>query len=311
MRAAATAVIFPAILPIIGKSGPSRNLAMRILSSRLVSQYTVLFGVTAVLAGTWIVALLKPYTPGSDLGYNLGLVGGLLMLATVLAYPMRKYVKALRRLGSMRPWFQVHMVMGVLGPVFILFHTTFVISSVNAFVAFASMMIVMLSGFVGRFAYRRIHNSLDGRKKTLEEFEAHMETSERGLASLVRALPEARLAIDAHRELALTRSGSWLARAWRFLTLDVNARRVANSLEGDIARLIREVGPAQGWDEATQAKRVRRGVDLVRGYLRAVNATAQFGAFERIFSLWHVMHVPLIYLLLLSAVYHVVAVHMY
>ena len=38
---------------------------------------------------------------------------------------------------------------------------------------------------------------------------------------------------------------------------------------------------------------------------------AQFGAFERIFSLWHVMHIPLVYLLVLSAAYHVLAVHMY
>ena len=33
--------------------------------------------------------------------------------------------------------------------------------------------------------------------------------------------------------------------------------------------------------------------------------------FERIFSLWHVVHIPLVYLLVGTAIWHVIAVHMY
>jgi hypothetical protein len=291
---------------IIENSPPGRNPTMRYLP-----QIITFFAVTGLLTATWIVAFLKPYTPGSDLGYNLGLVGGVMMLTLIITYPLRKYVKAFRRLGPMKPWFQAHIMLGIVGPMLILFHTTFVISSVNAFVAFMSMVIVVSSGFIGRYAYRRIHHGLYGRKATLEEFEEHMRSSERGLASLVKAIPEAETALAEYRKTAFSREGSFATRAWRFLTMGRRARRVAGELEQHIARLIREGGPSRGWDEQVQARRIRRGAGLVRSYLRAVNAAAQFGTFERIFALWHIMHVPLLYLLALSGVYHVIAVHMY
>jgi hypothetical protein len=50
---------------------------------------------------------------------------------------------------------------------------------------------------------------------------------------------------------------------------------------------------------------------LIRHYVRAVQQVAQFGAYERLFSWWHMLHVPFLYMLVLSAIAHVVAVHMY
>jgi hypothetical protein len=47
------------------------------------------------------------------------------------------------------------------------------------------------------------------------------------------------------------------------------------------------------------------------GHLAAVNKTAAFVFYERLFALWHVLHVPLFALLLFAAVIHVVAVHLY
>ncbi len=275
-----------------------------------VSKTVLLFALAGIAAAAWVVAILKPYTPGSDLGYGLGLAGGLMMLA-LLTYPLRKHVKWLRGLGTMKPWFQAHMVLGVMGPVLVVFHTTFTVSSFNALVASLCMVIVASSGFIGRYAYRQIHHGLYGRKASVDEFEEHMRSSERGLASLVRAMPAAAAALTQFREEAFSRGGGTLERGWRFLTLRTRARRVAAKLDGEIAHLIGREGPSRGWDEATQARRIRRGGALIRSYLRAVNAAAQFGVFERIFSLWHVMHIPLVYLLVLSAAYHVLAVHMY
>ncbi|HQZ45060.1 MAG TPA: hypothetical protein PK042_03045 [Usitatibacteraceae bacterium] len=277
---------------------------------RFVSKAVLLFALAGIAAAAWVVAILKPYTPGSDFGYGLGLAGGLMMLM-LLSYPLRKHVKVLRRLGTMKPWFQAHMVLGALGPVLVIFHTTFTVNSFNALVALLCMVIVASSGFIGRYAYRQIHHGLYGRKASVDEFEEHMRTSERGLASLVRAMPEAAAALARFREEAFSRGGGALERSWRFLMLRLRARGVAASLDREIAQLIRREGPARGWDGAAQAKRIRRGGALVRSYLRAVNAAAQFGVFERIFSLWHVMHIPLVYLLVLSAAYHVLAVHMY
>lgn len=269
----------------------------------------VLF-LAALGAAAWAVVRLRPYDPGSAIGYNLGLAGGLMMLA-LLGYPLRKRARPLRRLGPMKPWFQAHMVLGILGPVLVLFHTGFSVASVNATVALACMVIVSSSGLVGRYAYRQIHHGLYGRKATLEELEAHMRGSERGLAALVRAMPEAGAALARFREEAFSRDGGLAARAWRFLSLPWRARRLAQALDRGIADFVAREGPSRGWDGATIRRRARRGGMLVRAYLRAVRAAASFSAYERIFSLWHVMHIPLVYLMVLSAAWHVLAVHMY
>jgi hypothetical protein len=50
---------------------------------------------------------------------------------------------------------------------------------------------------------------------------------------------------------------------------------------------------------------------FIRDYLQAVQELGQFGTYEKLFSLWHVFHVPLVYMLVFSAIWHVIAVHMY
>jgi hypothetical protein len=56
---------------------------------------------------------------------------------------------------------------------------------------------------------------------------------------------------------------------------------------------------------------MRQSRKLVRRYLASVVRVAQFTAYERVFALWHVAHVPFVYLLVVSAIVHVVAVHAY
>ena len=52
-----------------------------------------------------------------------------------------------------------------------------------------------------------------------------------------------------------------------------------------------------------------------RGYidrrLAATKRVAGFAGFERLFSLWHALHIPLIFILIIAAVIHVIAVNVY
>ena len=38
---------------------------------------------------------------------------------------------------------------------------------------------------------------------------------------------------------------------------------------------------------------------------------ARFNSFERLFSLWHLVHVPFFVMMILSGLFHVFAVHLY
>ena len=46
-------------------------------------------------------------------------------------------------------------------------------------------------------------------------------------------------------------------------------------------------------------------------FIQAVRDVAQFHTYERLFSWWHIFHIPLVYLLVFSGIFHVISVHMY
>ena len=95
------------------------------------------------------------YTSGSGFGYVLGVLGGSMMLVLLL-YAVRKQVGFMRDWGQLKHWFRFHMIAGVLGPVLVLFHSTFRVGSINAGVALSCMLLVVASGLAGRFLYFRI-----------------------------------------------------------------------------------------------------------------------------------------------------------
>jgi hypothetical protein len=62
---------------------------------------------------------------------------------------------------------------------------------------------------------------------------------------------------------------------------------------------------------AQRAELERSVSRFVREHLRRVRRVAELGSWERLFSLWHVFHLPFFYMLVLAALIHVLAVHMY
>ena len=266
--------------------------------------------VLGLVALAWQLSRLELFRPGGDLGYWLGVAGGSMMLAVFL-YPLRKYVRGLHRLGAVKWWLWAHIAFGLGGPWLVLLHSGFRIGSLNAGVALVSMLIVVLSGIAGRFLYVRLQRGLSGERTTLRELQARAGFVESEARSRLHFAPavEARLVAFEQRELDappgwLThlRRASWLPwQQWR------TERRCRAALDAAIDALALE----RGWDAAERESRRRKARRLVGAYLGAVVRVAQFTAFERLFALWHVAHLPFVYLLVISAVVHVVAVHAY
>ena len=55
----------------------------------------------------------------------------------------------------------------------------------------------------------------------------------------------------------------------------------------------------------------RTANNYARDQIRLMRQVAQLAIYERLFSLWHLFHMPLFILLVISALAHVLAVHMY
>jgi hypothetical protein len=258
----------------------------------------------------WLAARGGFYTPGDDFGYYLGLVGALMMLVLLL-YPLRKHVGFLRKLGAIRHWFRLHMFFGIAGPLLILFHSTFTIGSLNAGVAMGCMLLVAGSGVIGRFIYTRIHHGLYGRRATVQELQNQLGICEGEIRSKFHFAPRVEERLKAFGELAHRHPEGFLAGAWQFLTLALRARHIRARCMRDLKKNLGTHAMQRGWTRDKLRRRLAAASEMITTYLVAVRHTAQLGVYERLFSLWHILHVPFVFMLVISGVVHVIAVHMY
>ena len=261
--------------------------------------------VLVVLAG-WVVPLGDYLTPRSGLGYWLGIIGGSLMLL-LLIYPLRKRVPGLQGIGSARVWFQIHMALGVVGPVFILYHCVYHLGATNSNVALWSMVIVSSSGVVGRYLYGRIHHGLYGRKASLEELRADADRLKVEGAGAGRLLPELASRVDRAEKLiginipvvpkALSAMLFWRFARWRLRVYVLHALHGAAAESTIVADHRRAFGfAANRYAEAR---------------LTAARRVGEFESCVRLFGLWHMLHIPLFGMLFVAGIVHVIAVNIY
>ena len=278
---------------------------------RVVSSWVIWFALSALLgASALMVRTHDWYTSGSPVGYNLGLAGGLLMLA-LLVYPLKKRLRFLQRLGSIKPWFIFHMSCGILGPLLVIFHSTFRIGSQNAMVAMVSMLLVAGSGVVGRYIYVRVHDGQSGQELKLDELEGDEESEALNFNRDMHWAPDVIAMLMNFREEAKRPGHGARESALRFLRLPWLERRVRRQCRRALSGHLDKRAVARQWDPQKRVLRGHQFDALVARYTATVKRAAQYDVYKRLFSLWHVLHVPFLYLLAASAVYHVVAVHMY
>lgn len=248
----------------------------------------VLAAVAAALWAGWQDRGADWINPERGIGYALGIVGGSLMIV-LLAYPLRKRLGSRRAPGSVGFWFRVHMVLGLAGPLAILFHARFGWGALNSAVALGSMLVVAGSGLVGRYLYSRVHRGFSDRKLEVAGLKREMEARLNELEGYDRTLIP-RLKPLEDRALAAA-SGFWTSAA-AVVTTGYATRRARR----EIARLV-----------AGHAAALHAADD----WFEAVRRTAEFAFYDRLLRLWHLLHMPLFLIMVAAAVLHIVAVHMY
>ena len=263
-----------------------------------------------LLACACVVARLHLFTAGSEVGYWIGVAGGMAMVM-LFAYPLRKRWRAVRNFGTSRFWFALHMTLGIAGPLLIIVHSTLRFGSVNATVAFVSMALVASSGVIGRFLYARIHHGLYGRRASLAELRERAGFDSDALRSKLAFAPEVERRLNQFAERAEQTRHTGLVHPWRFLALGLHAGAVRRRCTAEATHALERIAAHEQWRPEKLARRIESRRRLISAHLSAVQRVAQFAVFERLFSIWHVLHVPLVYMMVLSALAHVVAVHMY
>ena len=244
----------------------------------------------------------------ADSAYNYGLVGGIMMLI-ILVYALRKRIRAMSRMGDIRYWYYFHFILGIVGPVLIILHTSFGIRSINGGVALFAMLIVVFSGFIGRYIYTRASYGLRTHEQDLQVMQKHI--SDGVLQSKLPALQQVESHIKEFTSHALQAPSGVDDIVKRIFTMSLQASAAYGRINKELTRTINGIARAERWSGPDLKARLAQERNLLRGHLIAAAKIGKFQAFEKLAGRWRMLHVPLLYLLVLSGLAHVVSVHMY
>lgn len=106
--------------------------------------------------------------PSGAWGHGLGIIGTLMITLGVSSYMIRKRNRKLFSLGYLKHWLEFHIFLCSVGPVLVLFHTAFKFGGIVS-VSFWSMVVVVLSGIIGRFIYIQIPRTIQGKEVDIME----------------------------------------------------------------------------------------------------------------------------------------------
>jgi len=247
-----------------------------------LSYYTTPLGERAHHPGYWI------WKSGGRTGHTLGVTGSTMMVL-MLGYSLRKRVSVLRHLGPLARWLDIHIFLGIVGPLLVVLHSAFKVQGLVA-LSFWSMIAVALSGVFGRYLYLQIPRTRAGEEINL----AALERVDADLGERLRR--EFRLD-DATLQRLESLAGAQGHRAGLLATL---ARMMADDLRRP--RRLREFARAC----PTVPDSIRREFErVVREKADARRRIVLWNRVHDLFHYWHVLHKPFAVVMYLFMVVHV------
>jgi len=282
--------------------------------TRLLLAWLLALAVVLVIAGYGydyytLSAAQRPFSPKHELlrpsgsiGMKLGMLG-VLMFFLIYLYPLRKKWGWLGRQGNSRHWLDFHIVLGTAAPLIIAFHSSFKFGNI-AGMAFWSMLMVTLSGFVGRYLYSHIPRSLSAAELSMKEIQEKEEALRKELAEQkatfgfsVEALAE----LPSPAEVAKTPIlASLLSMFLIDLKRPLKASRVRLRSAGFGAWVFSCFGLF-----STRDQKLERAIRVAQKQAALSQSIVFLSRTQRIFQLWHVIHRPFSYAFAILALLHI------
>jgi len=311
LRAANTAQQQPLTARPMGELKASSRFRAYIFDpvSRMVP---IIFGtvIAAAIIYGWNTRGEEYLTAESGVGYWLGIAGAVMMLMLLL-YPLRKRFNSMRIIGTVAGWFRLHMLLGLLGPLLILFHANFKLGSLNSAVALLSMLSVAISGLIGRYLYARIHRGLYGKKVELRDILEDADALKAVFGEDLSHAPAIIELLAQFEQKVFQKRQNFIISLAAAISIGRRSKQCRRQLLRRARSIINRNARAQGlswWQKRQHMRDVKYHLDM---YFKAVRKAARLALFERLFGLWHILHLPLFIMLVLAAVVHIIAVHLY
>ncbi len=253
--------------------------------------YLVTFAVLMVLFVHGFSYYLTPYAerarqlayrqlrPAGEMGLIYGIMGASMMVI-MLTYSLRKRMKSLARYGALSGWLHFHIYLGIVGPLFIILHTSFKVQGLVA-VSFWSMVVVAASGYFGRYLYLQIPRNIQGNVLSLQELEESNRVLNATLVEEYQLSPELITKLDSLADVQIPQTaGLWHALG---LTLASDVRWWFTK-----RRFRKEYAQSLALPRSKQRQLMR--VTSERTQLR--RRIALLSRIQQLFHYWYVLHKP-------------------
>lgn len=243
--------------------------------------------------------------PGGTIGLKLGVLGTVLFFIIFL-YALRKVIPWLGRWGTARQWMDFHVIAGIAAPIVIVFHASFKFQGIAGF-AFWIMVVVAISGFIGRYLYAQIPRSLTAAELSLSE----LQVNERELADALRgqsiySVEQLNRVLHMPPAAHIRRIGPLLALG-EMIALDVQRPFQVAGLRRASSGFAKKLLSAGGLFSSGNLE-VEHVVRLVRQKASLSKRVVFLDQSQRVFHLWHVIHRPFSYAFAVLAIIHIVVV---
>jgi hypothetical protein len=230
--------------------------------------------------------------PSGAIGLRLGMFGVLLFFVIFL-YPLRKKWAWLGRQGSSKRWLDFHVLLGLLAPVVVTFHSSFKFSGI-AGVAYWIMIVVALSGVVGRYIYAQIPRSLNSAELSLQEAQEQslrMTTQLKNTGILSSRDIDGLLHLPDMRKMASTSLLGALGRMLLFdLLFPLRIWRLRQKMLWSKRRWWSLVGFGRGQNVVLE-----RAISMAREQTLLTKRILFLSKSHRMLHLWHIIHRPFSY----------------
>ncbi|MFV0591276.1 MAG: hypothetical protein ACK5M7_07820 [Draconibacterium sp.] len=232
--------------------------------------------------------LLKPT---GLIGHGIGILGSAFMLIGVFGYMARKRIRRLSRLGVLRNWLEFHIFLCTLGPILVLFHTSFKFGGLVA-VSFWSMVAVVASGVIGRFIYLQIPRTIEGRELSLNE----LNSLESELISVLKNNYQIDADVIVSMNAALVKAGekegvNYLVRIYRRFLFE---RKLVRQFKKELKR------------QKLKGKHLRSAVRIFKSKIILNRRIAWLSSMQNFLRYWHVAHLPFALVMLVIMIIHVI-----
>ena len=228
--------------------------------------------------------------PSGIWGHGMGIIGSLLMIIGVSVYMLRKRYRIFSRLGFLKHWLEFHIFLCTLGPILVLFHTSFKFGGIVA-ISFWSMVAVFLSGIIGRFIYIQIPRSIEGRELSLSEVRDLKGNIGDTLTNSIQLDEEShRVIVDAIKVKTEFAQSNFFVRSFRKYLDNI---KTVNTVKAVLKK-----------NNLPKAQRMEV-LNLVKNEMSLNSRIERLVLMQNLFKYWHVAHLPFALVMLVIMVIHV------